>query len=158
MIARTSLILSQILAQSHIHKTLMTPIVLSFISCFLRAIFSSSSCKKNQNQMFPKSIFLKKIKHNQIWYFVSMKKNVIEINFSNSGMKAENSQKGIRNRKIHKKGYSNSERSEQFLKQNVFLTYFWMFHSRCTLRIDKYFFIFDTLEQYEFKLEKLIWI
>ena len=40
--------------------------------------------------------------------------------------------------------YSNSERSVQFLKQNDFLTYSWMF-----LRS-------NTLEQVEFKLEKII--
>ena len=43
---------------------------------------------------------------------------------------------------ITRKIYSNSERSEQFLKQNDFLTYFWRF------------FRSNTLEQIEFKLEK----
>ena len=39
--------------------------------------------------------------------------------------------------------YSNSQRSEQFLKQNVFLTCYWMFHE---------------LEQIKIKLEKIIGI
>ena len=42
--------------------------------------------------------------------------------------------------------YSNSERSEQFLKQNAPLTYSWRF-----LRS-------NTLEQLKFKLDKIIWI
>ena len=42
--------------------------------------------------------------------------------------------------------YSNSERSEQFLKPNAFLTYSWRF-----LRSNK-------LEQFELKLEKIIGI
>ena len=42
--------------------------------------------------------------------------------------------------------YSTSERSEQFLKQNVFLT--------CSWRIIRS----NTLEQFKFKLEKIIGI
>ena len=44
--------------------------------------------------------------------------------------------------------YSNIERSEQLLKQNVFLTCSWRFlRSLC-----------NTLEQFKFKLEKIIGI
>ena len=42
--------------------------------------------------------------------------------------------------------YSNSERSVQFLKQNDFLTCYWRFLK------------YNTLEQLEFKLEKIIGI
>ena len=43
---------------------------------------------------------------------------------------------------IARTNYSNSESSEQFLKQNAFLTYSWRF------------FRSNRLEQLEFKLEK----